>query len=328
MSFLKDKKVLMFAPKFFGYENDIKEEMERQGGEVHLYDERGNPSTFEKIIIRKFPKILKNKIYKYYESIVENERNFYPEYIFFLSPETATIDCIKLLKHQFPRSTFILYMYDSIDNKNAKNIYKFFDKCFSFDQNDCEKFGFIFRPLFYVKSFEGTQNSIYKYDFCFIGSIHSDRAKILYELKKQFDKNHFSYFYYLYIPGKLMLFLRTLLSKYVRKLKKQYIFTEAISKNEIAKISDSSKVIIDINHPKQIGLTIRTIEMLGLKKKILTTNKNITNYDFYKPENQIVISRTNICVPKEEITGKYESVEENIYKRYCIQEWIKEIFEG
>ncbi len=66
MNSLKEKKVLFFAPKFFGYENAIKEEIERQGAIVHLYDERCNPSSLEKIIIRKCPSVLKLKIFNNY----------------------------------------------------------------------------------------------------------------------------------------------------------------------------------------------------------------------------------------------------------------------
>ena len=50
---MKGKRVLLFAPRFFGYENYIKEEIERQGGVVRLYDERNHPSAVEKILIRK-----------------------------------------------------------------------------------------------------------------------------------------------------------------------------------------------------------------------------------------------------------------------------------
>ena len=75
MSSLQGKRVLFFAPKFFNYEIAIKEELERQGAEVHLYDERGNPSSLEKILIRKCPTVLKSKIYKYYNSIIQKESN-------------------------------------------------------------------------------------------------------------------------------------------------------------------------------------------------------------------------------------------------------------
>lgn len=50
-----------------------------------------------------------------------------------------------------------------------------------------------------------------------------------------------------------------------------------------AKVVDailSSAVVIDIHHPSQHGLTMRTIEAVGLNKKIITTNADIKKYNF------------------------------------------------
>lgn len=328
MSLLQGKKILFFAPKFFGYENAIKDELESQGAVVHLYDERDNPSSLEKIIIRKCPFLLKNKIYSYYKRIINTEEKFSPDYVFFLSPETATKECINLLRNNFPAAKFILYMYDSLRNKNAKYIYKYFDRCLSFDPDDCKRYNFIFRPLFFMNSFEASKNvQNYKYDFCFIGTIHSDRAKILYQLKKQFDANDYSYFYYLYVPGKMMYMLRWIFDKYVRKFGEKYIHTVPIEKKVVSDVSKHSKCIIDINHPKQIGLTMRTIEMLGLKRKILTTNENIKDYDFYNPANQIVVSRKNIIIPKQNVSEIYETLDDKIYNLYNLKSWVLRIFD-
>ena len=37
MSFLKDKKVLMFAPKFFGYENEISKKNKRKMCRLYFF---------------------------------------------------------------------------------------------------------------------------------------------------------------------------------------------------------------------------------------------------------------------------------------------------
>ncbi len=327
MRYLEGKRILFFSPKFFNYEIAIKEELENEGAIVHLYDERGNPSSFQKVLIRKCSFLLKSKILHYYKSIIDKESQFQPDFVFFLSPETATKECIDLLRHIFVSAKFILYMYDSLQNKNAKHIYPYFDKTLSFDPNDCKKYGFIFRPLFFIKSFESKIIPVsYQYDFCFIGTIHSDRAKILYLLKQYFEKNGLSYYYYLFIPGNLLYSIRWILDKYVRKFGKKFIHTESIDKTTISSIASHSKCIIDINHPNQVGLTMRTIEMLGLKQKVLTTNEHIKEYDFYEPKNQIVISRSGFNVPLDSVNGEYIPTDDIIYNSYSLNSWIKTIF--
>ena len=71
---------------------------------------------------------------------------------------------------------------------------------------------------------------------------------------------------------------------------------------------------------------MRTIEMLGLQRKILTTNPYIKDYDFYNPNNQIIVSRKIIEINPENITDKYESIEEEIYDSYKLKSWVDKVF--
>ena len=123
------KKILLFAPKFFNYENSIKEELEQMGAIVHLYDERPNPTSFEKILIRKARVFVKNKISKYYKSIADIERQFMPDYILFINSEAIGHQELCMLKKRFSQAVFLLYMWDSTKNKKIK---QYFDHCFLF----------------------------------------------------------------------------------------------------------------------------------------------------------------------------------------------------
>ena len=94
---------------------------------------------------------------------------------------------------------------------------------------------------------------------------------------------------------------------------------------DISHIVDRSKVILDIEHPKQVGLTMRTIEMIGMNKKIITTNKDIVNYDFYDPENILVISRQNPMIPSSFFENDYKPVKKEVYDKYDIENWINDV---
>lgn len=328
MSDLQGKKILFFSPKFFNYEKEICKEIEQQGGIVHFYDERNNPNTIEKILLRKFRFLLSWKINEYYKKISLDEGNFSPDYIFFNNPEALNKKSLILLKNKFLNSKFILYMWDSIKNKrNVKKIYPLFDKCFSFDQLDCKKYGFNFRPLFYINEFNNEKTNInFDYDFSFIGTIHSDRALILNQLYQFCLDNNYRIFLYLYFPSKLLYLYGKIKDSNIRKLDKAgFIHFTPIDKCKIQSISDKTKYIIDINHPKQVGLTMRTIEMLGLNKKILTTNKYIKDYDFYNPKNIIIINRKNIDFKHNINAQNYELVSEKIKNKYSLSSWINEV---
>ena len=49
---LKDKKILLFIPNFFGYELDIKNELESLGAKVFYFDARPKNDFITKVFIR------------------------------------------------------------------------------------------------------------------------------------------------------------------------------------------------------------------------------------------------------------------------------------
>ena len=160
----------------------------------------------------------------------------------------------------------------------------------------------------------------------FIGTIHSDRAKILYKLAKQCEEQDIRYYYYLYVPGKLMLMIRRIFDTNVRHLSK-YIYTVPLNKEKASEILADTNYIIDINHPKQVGLTMRTIEMLGLERKIITTNAYIKDYDFYDSQSQIYVDRDDVNINRAQFIYTYNTVSPDVYNKYTIEYWTNEIFD-
>ena len=327
MKDLQGKKVLLFTSVLFNYHIQIKNTIEELGAEVHLYDERNDPSSIQKILIRKARFLMDGRTKAYYSSVAEKEKAFEPDYILFVSPEAVNRESLEILRKTFPRSTFLLYMWDSVKNKRIEGILDRFDHMYTFDSEDAENYGMVFRPLFFSPDFsrDGAETD-YEYDVSFIGTVHSDRARILLAVKNFCDSQGLRYYFYLFIPGKLLYVLRMLTDSSLRKWDKKYIHTDSIGKDEVARISAKTRCIIDINHPAQTGLTMRTIEMLGLGRKIATTNTNIRSYDFYRPENQIIIDRRDMSLSKEMILKEYSRIPDEIYEKYSIKHWAGEIF--
>ncbi|MGL5902461.1 MAG: hypothetical protein ACRCZO_07195, partial [Cetobacterium sp.] len=178
MNLFENKKILFFAPKFFNYEIEIKNKLEKMGATVHFYDERMNPTNLDKVIIRLKKDLLTSRINKYYSEIIEKTKDNEYDYVFFLSPETITIDLVKKLKEHKKKAKFIIYMYDSIKNKkNAREILDAFHSHFSFDKSDCEVDNrFKFMPLFYLDEYSNLSDKKVeiKNDISFIGTVHSD----------------------------------------------------------------------------------------------------------------------------------------------------------
>ena len=124
-----------------------------------------------------------------------------------------------------------------------------------------------------------------------------------------------------------MYYYHYLFEKEYRKVSKQFFKFHSMSINDVASIMRRSKCVLDIQHPDQTGLTMRTIETVGSKKKIITTNKDIINYDFYDPSNILIIDRNNPQINREFIRGPFHGISESIRYKYTLAGWLEEIFQ-
>ncbi len=100
---------------------------------------------------------------------------------------------------------------------------------------------------------------------------------------------------------------------------------DKLSSEEITEIVLRSKVLVDAQFPKNTGLTMRTIEALGMKRKLITANADIVNYDFYDPNNINVVDRKYPLLNRNFIKSNYVDVPEGIYKSYNINNWIRRL---
>lgn len=332
MKKFSNQRILFFSPVFFGYENSIKENLSSMFMECVFYDERAKPTTLEKILIRlNCRNLISKKIETYYHSIINQYTANYFDYIVFFNPETITASLLSELREKQKKAKFILYMWDSFCNKpHTKELLPFFDKSLSFNRDDSVNYNMKFRPLFFIDEYNddyidnATECDI---DICFIGTIHSDRYKILKQVERWAIENNLKTYFYMYFPS-WILYLKYKIQNYgkISVNKKDFKFTP-IKSLEVINYLSRSKVIIDIQHPKQTGLTMRTIEMLGMRKKLITTNFDIKTYDFYNKNNIEIIDRNNVSINKDFIYKDFDRSVDEARKMYSIESFLREILE-
>lgn len=326
---LSKKKILFFAPAFFGYELKIKDKMEQMGAEVDFYDERSISKSYEKALLKVSPKIFSYKTMKYYGQIIENNKGKQYDYIFVIKCEMMSIKTIRQLKLFYPKAIFCLYLYDALKNiKGIEHKINEFDRAFSFDSGDVKNNQkLIFRPLFFLDCYRKDirDDNQYKYAVSFIGTIHSDRYSIIKNVKPIYESKNLACFFYCYLQSNFIYRFYRITKKEFRNTTKTDFEFAKIESSLIAKVIDESKAVLDIQHPKQTGLTMRTIEMLGMNKKLITTNKGIVEYDFYNPNNILIVDRDDVCIPDRFLNQPYQIVGKATYERYSIESWISDI---
>lgn len=320
------KKVLFISIKFYEYINEIKSAIEETiDADVDCMVMDYSYNKLER---------LWNKL-SHNNYITEQEKKQQRE--FFESIESKEYDYIFVLVgrglyphvfHEFivkqKQAQKILYLWD--DKKRVQNfedIKNEFDRIVSSDSRDCDEFGFEFLPLFYINRYR-YKNEEKDIDFSCTGEWHSRRAEILQSIIDVFPEN--KYKWYALLSTVKNVYIRRRLNGEISGKKPWFIKFNKISLQENADILKRSKVVIDMPYASQSGLSIRTFEALAAKTKLITTNKNVVNYDFYNESNIYVIDYDNPIVDSEFLKNEYQELNTDTYEKYSINSWIKNLF--
>ena len=322
---LAGKKILLLYARFFGYDKIVKEKLESLGAVVDLYDARANISTIEKAIKKVDSRYYYKKQRKFHQNIQQGNKG--KKYDFIFSNENIEEVTLKRYRKVFPDATMVLYLDDSVANMvGVDKTFHCYDRVLTFDKADSEKYDVNFRPLFFSDFFKQLKekNLSKKYDICFVGTCHSDRLSVISKIMN--DYLNYKYFFYCYLQSWFMYYYYAFKDVEYRKKTKKFFKYNQISMDQVAQAMAHSDAILDIQHPKQTGLTMRTIETLGLGKKIITTNSDIRNYDFYNEHNVLVVDREMPIIPERFVKGIYEPLSVELYHKYSIAGWIEDVF--
>lgn len=329
MNFLKGKRILLFAPQFFGYEVEIRNKLQELGSEVYLYDERPSNNFIVKVLIRINPVLLYKRIYKHYKTIIERHREAQFDYILFFKGETVSKELIISLKESFTHTKIVLYLIDSLRNyPHLKECLGLFDKALSFDLSDTQNFNNLnFRPLFFLDEYSeiGFNNGSSKYDILFIGTVHSDRWAFLNKIKSIAEANGLKVKYYLYFQSPVIFWWRKIFNPSYWTIPIRYAEFISLPKSKVIEYIGQSSIIVDIQHPKQTGLTMRTIEVLGANRKLITTNDQINRYDFYNSSNILIADRSNPVVNDCFLQSGYVKPDISVYEKYTLEKWVFDV---
>lgn len=325
------RKLLLIMPNFFDYPQAICEELENMGFEVDCFDDRPSTNGMVKAIIRVNKNLIGKYINRYFEKVMKTVRSKKYDIVFLISGQSLSFseNMIQQIKDEQPQAKYVLYQWDSLKNfPYIKKIEPYFDKCYSFDKNDvAEHSNLKFLPLFYTRRYEKIGNSKKKdflYDFCFIGTAHPKKYKFIKTISHELSVVYQKQFIYFFFPSRIVFFYRKIMNSELRHSHYSEFHFKPLSGKELDKIYIDSKCILDSAQAGQKGLTIRIIEALGARKKIITTNEDIINYDFYKEEN-ILVYTGKIDLSSNFFKEPYKEVEEKIYKKYSLRNWLNEI---
>ncbi|MBS1532645.1 MAG: hypothetical protein JSU01_20235 [Bacteroidetes bacterium] len=178
----------------------------------------------------------------------------------------------------------------------------------SFDENDALKFGMKSNTQFFLDNITLPGNEIV-YDVLFVGK-DKGRKQIIDDLENDMSARGIRTYFYV-VDDNLKL------AKHNR----------AIPYEECLALLSKSKSILDIIQPGQSGLTLRPLEALFLKKKLITNDPSIKTQKFYHPNNVFIIREDNMDDLTQFLATPFENISIDILKYYDLDSWFKRFFE-
>jgi hypothetical protein len=325
MDQLAGKKVLFWSPAFFGYEREIKLELEDMGARVTWIEDRPFSSSLMKAMTKQAPRLVQRLCDSHYEKQLTQQDARQFDIMLVINGQTLSRVQLARLRAENPAAQFVLYMWDSMQNRQSvAACLDLYDSAYSFDPASARQYGMRLRPLFFTRGFEAQTQTDMIYDVSFIGTAHTDRYGIVKNIEAALSDSQTHYWYfYLQAPWVFQLYrLRNPDFKHAQQ--NEFRFSP-LQKAETQRVFQASGAVIDIEHPLQGGLTMRTFEALGAQKKLITTNANVRDYDFFHSQNIHVIDRTNPVVPRSFYEGSFKPLPASIRTRYSCKGWVREV---
>ena len=329
MTNLAGKKVLLFSPygctKHYG--QAIMVELQKRGAYVDEYDERPSQNALMKIVIRLFKKTVPQIFNNYIKNVIKQNENKDYDYILICRGEAFTTYSIETLRNAYPRAKVVLYLWDVMHNCKMKDVLDSCDKCMSFDPVDASENNIGFRPTFFVDDYLSVkETNNFMYDVEFICTLYHPRNKMIKELRRQFEQHNIRFFTYLYVPGIIRYIQESLFHFPFYSFKE--ISLTPISITGTIDILNKTKCILDVNPPYQTSLSTRAHEAMAARRKYITTNKHIKDYEYYNPNNVLVVDINNPIIPKEFLETPFEPVSEHIMHKYSVRGLVDDLFKN
>ncbi len=189
-----------------------------------------------------------------------------------------------------------------------------FDEVFSFEKEDCKKYNLKFKTNF-IYNYEENVNFEKKSDFeVFNISSYGKRSDLIIKIAEKLSLLEIPYKFYIFDKKK-----KIINNSLINSIQ------ETIPLSVVNKYIEKSNVLLDIHRENQNGLSFRVFESMGLHKKLITTNSDIKNYDFYNENNILIIDSKKPEIPLEFIKKPYIEIPENILNNYKISGWFTKL---
>ncbi|MEJ8591158.1 hypothetical protein JSO54_07920 [Riemerella anatipestifer] len=328
---MKGRILLLMTPHYSIYQNIIKN-LELMGYEVlyfeSVYTGFKYKNWFQKLtnFIRKtflndknYKKQLKEShLEKSLVTLLDCPENYF-DYTLVIRPDAYTPKMMEYI-NKISKKT-IAYQWDGMKRfQHSEALIDSFDVFGVFDSNDFEVYSIKHKNLFLTHNFYFDFVSVPQaktIDLCYIGAEQNDRVQIINYISSLTNATDFVSYFRIYTERRSF-----------NQESPIIINNKLLSYQEVERISSQSRCILDIKFHAHDGLSFRFFEALHFSQKTITDNPTVKNYDFYHPNNILVVEDW-FKLTKEQLASflekPYTEIPECVKSKYSFEEWFKTI---
>lgn len=327
----RNKKILLLSSNSFNLHLLIIKNLEYLGYEViHIEDSNYKfeyYSVWERIhnFIRKlfFKNDFKTKFYnnflkKKQLEILEQHSHF--ENALVIRADFFDIEFIKRVRDKV--HNLFCFHFDGV-RRDIKilNYVDYFDTFYVFDQQDLKlatNDKWKYSPNFYFDypSLFKENNPIINYDVYYVSFYHKSRVDDVISIHKVLKHIFGNVKFIMFCPLDNLIYLPEYVNSEIE------ITQSAVSFEEQLAFISQSKVIIDLVISDHKGYSFRLLEGIKFRKKVITTNSNVIDADFYHPNNIFILTKDNYSQINDFLAIDYQELPKSIVLKYSFTEWI------
>lgn len=315
-------RILLVGPTFFGYRDKIAQKLRSMGHEVDCFMDRPSESVTFRTAGRLSYRFVEPAIARHAGRLEQKVSSGFYDRLAYLSGMSFcfTRTQFEKIRSAVPATRFVAALWDAFENcQRFSACCDLFDDVYSFEPGDCKKYGLRLRPLFYLDEYGNIPfepEDGFKYDACFIGSVHQpSKFEAIKDICDDLESQGMRLFRHFYMPSRSVEWFRKATIKSYRGIEFSH---EQLSSECVARIYAQSRAIIDSPQAGQRGLTIRTLEAIGARRKLITVNPEVERYDFAN-YGGVAVWRGVGSVGRSFFKCPYREIPEEIYRSYSIE---------
>lgn len=264
-------KLAIIGLSTFGYFERLAGHITRCGVEARFFDERPSNDVATKLTLRLLPKglsrlLVKKQLTALCDGIIAGNHT----HVLVIFAELIGPAELQRLKDNGIK--VFRYTWDSVGNRpSVRKLDHLMAAIGSFDPEDCRNHGYHYIPL-YSETVQSDDLSAFAErpnDFYLCGTMHSVRAR---RIEEQCVTHNWSILLKLFYHSRKLFVLKNLHDLTTLRMTSR-ISETGFKHAETLEDCRRSKVVLDINHPRQQGLTMRTFETIAQGAVLLSTNR-------------------------------------------------------